>query len=166
MFLTTGISVDNSKLGTNHLTCSGGYGFLFRSEFLFVWKDPMENVYFLTAFTSWTEHIFSGPKPVRHLTFYDPFLVLPMNPNYMLHVHVFCSLLKPQSNDWFNLMFLTTGISVDNRKLGTNLWEITGQRWNPLTYLSERILWKMSISSLRSHLELNIYFLVPNPWDI
>jgi hypothetical protein len=34
-----------------------------------------------------------------------------------------------QSYDWFNLMFLTTGISVDNRKLGTDHLTCRGGLW-------------------------------------
>ena len=43
--------VDLSKyihLGTDHLTCRGGYGFLFRSEFFFRTTRELEYLFFLS----------------------------------------------------------------------------------------------------------------------
>ena len=37
-------------LGTDHLTCKGGYGFLFRSEKYFLTTRELEFLYFLSKF--------------------------------------------------------------------------------------------------------------------
>ena len=69
MFIHTSKAEFTDRLGTDHLTCRGGYGFLFRSEFFFQATRELEYLFFFPKFNirlydknSESDNFFSSTK--------------------------------------------------------------------------------------------------------
>jgi hypothetical protein len=66
---------DIFDLGTDHLTCRGGYGFLFRSEFFFPTTQELELFFFVTQSTNFFfQNLTLGymTKTLNQIIFFPP----------------------------------------------------------------------------------------------